>query len=62
MKEMIAAGISAKPIDTTKTIKIPSAVAALSLSLCETGKAEVVTLKVKSGFPVAYFRIASYIN
>lgn len=60
MKLMTAAGIKANPIDTTNTIKIPLAVAPLSLNLYVTGNETVVTLYLKSGFPVAYLRMASY--
>ena len=37
MKDMIVAGIKAKPIDTTNDVKIPPAVAALCLSFCVIG-------------------------
>lgn len=62
MKLMTEAGIKAKPIETTKTINIPFVAAAFCLSFSVTGKAAVVTLNFKLGFPVAYFKIDSYIN
>ncbi len=62
IKLTIAAGIKAKPIDTTNTIKIPLPVAALSLNLYVTGKVADVTSNFKSGFPVAVLIIDSYIN
>jgi hypothetical protein len=62
MKLITEAGIKAKPMDTTKTIKIPLAEAALSLSFCVTGKGEVMVSNLKSGFPEACLRIASYKN
>ncbi len=37
MNEIMVAGIRAKPIDTTKEVKIPPAVAALCLSFSVTG-------------------------
>ncbi len=59
---MMLAGISAKPIPIVNTTKIPLMLAAVSFNFLVTGKGELTTLKTKSGFPVAYLRIDSYIN
>ena len=59
---MILAGMSAKPIDNTKTIKAPLMLTASSFSFYETGNGEFIIVNLNSGFPVACFNIASYIN
>lgn len=62
IKLMTDAGIKAKPIETTKTIKIPFADACLNLSFSVTGKGAVTVSNVKLGFPLACLRMASYMN
>ena len=62
IKLITAAGIKAKPMDTTNTIKMPLAEAALSLSFYVTGKGEVTVSNLKLGLPDACLRIASYKN
>jgi hypothetical protein len=59
MNETTVAGISAKPMDTTKEVKIPPADADLCLSFSVMGNGVVVTLNLKFGRPSALFRIAS---
>jgi hypothetical protein len=59
MKETTVAGISAKPMDTTKEVKIPPAEADLCLSFSVMGNGVVVTLNLKFGRPSALFKIAS---
>jgi hypothetical protein len=59
MKETTVAGISAKPMDTTKEVKIPPADADLCLSFSVMGYGVVVTLNLKFGRPRALLRIAS---
>jgi hypothetical protein len=59
MKETTVAGISAKPMDTTKEVKIPPADADLCLSFSVMGNGVVVTLNLKLGRPSALFKIAS---
>jgi uncharacterized membrane protein len=55
---MIEAGIRAKPIESTNTMKIPLVVAAFSLSFTVTGKGAVITLNWKLGLPVAFYKMA----
>lgn len=62
IKLITAAGIKAKPIDTTNTMKIPLDYAALNLSFYVIGKADVTVSNLKLGFPDACLRIASYKN
>jgi hypothetical protein len=59
MKEITVAGMSAKPMETTKEVKIPPADADLCLNFSVMGKGVVVTLNLKFGRPSALFRIAS---
>ncbi len=59
---MIAAGIKANPMETTKTTKMPFAVAAFYRKFSVTGKGDVVTLNFRFGLPVACFRMDSYMN
>ena len=53
-----AAGIKAKAIETTKTRKIPLAVADLFFNVSVTGKGEVIHSNFKLGFPLTVFKIA----
>ena len=62
MKLMMLAGISAKPIERTKTMNTPFTPLALSLSATVTGNGAFSTVNLRLGLPVAYFRIASYMN
>ena len=62
MKEITEAGIKAKPIETTKAMKEPLAVASLYLSYSVIGNGTVYTLNLKFGFPVATFSTDSYMN
>lgn len=59
MKETTVAGMRAKPMDTTKEVKIPPADADLCLSFSVMGYGVVVTLNLKFGRPSAVFKIAS---
>lgn len=59
MKEMTTAGTSAKPMETTKAIKMPLADEALCFSFSVTGNEVVTVWKLKFGIPSACLRIAS---
>ena len=58
----VAAGIRENPIPAIIQIKIALADPALLSSLCVTGNGELVTLKTKSGSPIALLSVASYRN
>ena len=54
IKETTVAGIRAKPIDTTKAVKIPLDEAALNFNFKVIGYGEVVILNFRLGFPKAF--------
>ena len=62
MKLIILAGINANPTDRINTIKIPLIFERFDFSFSVTGNGALITLNLKFGLPVAYLRIASYIN
>lgn len=62
MKLTMDAGIKAKPMETTNTMKIPLACYYLCLNFRVTGKPSVTTLKLKLGLLVAVLRMDSYMN
>jgi len=59
---IIEAGISAKAIDMMKTRVMPLYYACFCLSCSVIGKDAVTVSNLKLGFPLAYLRMASYMN
>ena len=62
MKLMITVGIKAKARPTMKLKSIELPASYLYKNTSKIGKGELVTWNLKLGFPVAVFRIDSYMN